>query len=99
MALATLSTLALFRGQYERAAALLLVSIAAGQMVERTSQRSLGVIRSLVWLGRVESKRDAAETAISVCKDVLAQMRHSGVTGYEPTTTNEHAASRGVQLR
>ena len=36
----------------------------------------------MVWLGRVESEREAADTPISVFKDALAQMRDSGLAGY-----------------
>ena len=35
----------------------------------------LAGLRSLVWLGRVESERGAADTAIPLFKDALAQMR------------------------
>jgi len=82
MGLATLATAALSGGQYERAAVLLYESIAVGQTVERASQRELALIRSLVWLGRVESERGATDTAISVFREALAHMRESGVTGF-----------------
>jgi tetratricopeptide (TPR) repeat protein len=82
MGLATLSTAVLFRGEHDRAATLLHESIAIGQTIGNASQRALAVIRSLVWLGRVESQREASDTAISLFKDALAQMRYSGMAGY-----------------
>jgi predicted ATPase/transcriptional regulator with XRE-family HTH domain len=82
MGLATLATAALVRGQHDRAVALLHESIAVGQTVGSAGQRALAVIRSLVWLGRVESERGESDTAIAVFKDALAQMRDSGVAGY-----------------
>ena len=42
----------------------------------------MSVIRSLVWLGRAESERGAADTAIPVFRDALAQMRDLRVAGY-----------------
>ena len=46
------------------------------------STRPLGVVRPLVWLGRVELERGAADTATALFEDALALMRDSRITGY-----------------
>ena len=81
-ALATHGLASLVLGQHERAAALLRESIAVGQTIERASLRAMAGVRSLVWLGRVETARGAADTAISMFKDALAQMRATRMAGY-----------------
>jgi hypothetical protein len=62
--LATHGLALLVLGQHERAAAVLRESIVVGQTIERDSVRAMAAIRSLVWLGRVESARGATDTAI-----------------------------------
>jgi predicted ATPase/DNA-binding XRE family transcriptional regulator len=80
--LATHGLASLMLGQHESAAALLRESIVVGQTIAHASLRAMAGIRSLVWLGRVESERGAADTAIPVFEDALARMRATRMAGY-----------------
>jgi hypothetical protein len=64
--LGTHALASLLLGQLERAAALLREGIDLGQTIERASFRTMAGIRTLVWLGRVETARGAADVAIPI---------------------------------
>jgi tetratricopeptide (TPR) repeat protein len=82
MALATHGLASLVLGRLEGAAALLRESIAVGQTIEQASLRTMAGIRALVWLGRVETARGAADAAIPIFKAALAQLRATRMAGY-----------------
>jgi len=82
MTLASLGLALIVRGQPEHAVPLIREGMAVVQTLERVSLRALALLRFTVWLGRAESERGAADTAIPLFKDALARMRDLRLGGF-----------------